>query len=139
MSDGIFSIIGSALNAQDMRMSAIASNLANSSSISKPGEEPYRAREVVFQAMPVEGSNESDTQLGVQVDGVVQSNAPPSMKYDPGSSYANAQGYVVGSNVSPVDEMINMIDSSNSYAASIAMLQQESHIDQQMISGFQVT
>lgn len=138
MSSGIFSIIGSALNAQDMRMSAIASNLANSSSIAKPGEEPYRAREVVFQAMPIDGSNGSNTQLGVEVDGVVQSNAPPSMKYDPGSPDANAQGYVVGSNVSPVDEMINMIDSSNSYSASIAMLQQESRIDQQMINGFQV-
>lgn len=139
MSDGIFSIIGSALNAQDMRMSAIASNLANANSIAKPGEEPYRAREVVFQAMPIEGSNGDDTQLGVDVDNVVQSNAPPSMKYDPESSYANAQGYVVGSNVSPADEMINMIDSSNSYSASIAMLQQESRIDQQMINGFQVT
>lgn len=140
MADGIFSIIGSALNAQDMRMSAIASNLANAGSVTKPGEQPYRAHEVVFQAAPVgEGDDANGGSLGVQVAGVVQSNAPPTLKYDPGSPYANAQGYVTGSNVSPVEEMVNMIDSSNSYSASIALLQQASRIDEQMINSFQVT
>lgn len=140
MSDGVFSIIGSALNAQDMRMSAIASNLANASSIAKPGEEPYRAHEVVFQAAPVGGDSSGNGEsLGVQVAGVVQSNAPPTMKYDPGSPYANAQGYVTGSNVSPVEEMVNMIDSTNSYSASVALLQQTTRIDEDMINSFQVT
>lgn len=140
MSDGIFSIIGSALNAQDMRMSAIASNLANASSVAKPGEQPYRAHEVVLQAASVaddEASNGAD--LGVQVAGVVQSNAPVTMKYDPGSPYANEKGYVTGNNVSPVEEMVNMIDSSNSYSASVALLQQASRVDQDMINSFQVT
>lgn len=139
MSDGIFSIIGSALNAQDMRMSAIASNLANSSSIAKPGEQPYRAHEVVLQAVSDGDETGNGAGLGVQVAGVVQSNAPVTMKYDPGSPDANAQGYVMGSNVSPVEEMVNMIDSSNSYAASVALLQQTSRIDQDMINSFQVT
>lgn len=140
MSDGIFSIIGSALNAQDMRMSAIASNLANAGSVAKPGEQPYRAHELVFQAEPVAGDNgDNNVALGVQVAGVVQSNAPATLKYDPGSPYANAKGYVTGSNVSPVEEMVNMIDSSNSYSASIALLQQASRIDEQMINSFQVT
>lgn len=140
MSDGIFSIIGSALNAQDMRMSAIASNLANASSVAKPGEQPYRAHEVVFQAAPVVGEDgDNSADLGVQVAGVVQSNAPPTTKYDPGSPYADAKGYVTGSNVSPVEQMVDMIDSSNSYSASVALLQQASRIDQQMIDSFQVT
>lgn len=139
MSDGIFSIIGSSLNAQDMRMSAIASNLANASSVTKPGEEPYRAHEVIFQAAPVAGEDGSNVDLGVQVAGVVQSNAPPTMKYDPGNPYANAKGYVTGSNVSPVEQMVDMIDSSNSYSASVALLQQASRVDQQMIDSFQVT
>ncbi len=60
------------------------------------------------------------------------------MKYDPGNPYADAAGYVTSSNVSPVEEMVNMIDSSHSYSASVAMLQQASRIDQQMISSFQV-
>lgn len=138
MSDGIFSIIGSALNAQNQRMSAIASNLANASSVAGPGEQPYRAHEVVFQAEPVVGTG-GNTELGVHVVGTVESNAPPVLKYDPGSPLADAQGYVVGSNVSPVQSMVNMIDASNSYSASIAMLEQNSRIDQQMINSFEVS
>lgn len=121
-------------------MSAIASNLANANSVAKPGEQPYRAHEVVFQAQPATGDDgASNVALGVQVAATVQSNAPLTQKYDPGNPYANAQGYVTGSNVSPVQEMVNMIDSSNSYSASIALLQQSSRIDQQMINSFQVS
>ncbi len=146
MSDSIFSIIGSALNAQDLRMGAISSNLANASSVAAPGEQPYRAHELVFQAQPVVGSDYSpgsadpsgNAALGVQVVANVQSNAPPARKYDPGNPYADASGYVTSSNVSSVDEMVNMIDSSHSYSASVAMLQQATRIDQQMISSFQV-
>lgn len=146
MSDGIFSIIGSALNAQDMRMGAISANLANASSVAAPGQQPYRAHELVFQAQPVadgdyggSGDGGDGTDLGVQVAATVQSNAPPVRKYDPGNPYADSSGYVTSSNVSPVDEMVNMIDSSNSYSASVAMLQQASRVDQQMINSFQVT
>ncbi|MBU6396823.1 MAG: flagellar basal body rod protein FlgC [Rhodospirillales bacterium] len=144
MSGSIFSIIGSALNAQDLRMGAISSNLANASSVAAPGEQPYRAHELVFQAQPVVGGEydggdpSGNAGLGVQVVANVQSNAPPAMKYDPGNPYANASGYVTSSNVSPVEEMVNMIDSSHSYSASVAMLQQASRIDQQMINSFQV-
>jgi len=150
MSSDIFSIVDSALSAQNMRMGAISSNLANVDSITLPGQQPYRAHEMVFSAAPVVGGeygeNGTDTasatdgsNLGVQVAGAVESNAPPVQKYDPGNPYANAQGYVTGSNVSQVNEMVDLIDSSNSYSASIAMLEQTSRIDQQIISSFQVS
>ncbi len=135
----IFGIVGSALAAQNARMGAIASNLANANSITPPGAAPYRAHEVVFEAAPVVGLNGAATaDMGVQVAGAVQSNAPPVQKYDPGSPYANAKGYVTGSNVSQVNEMVDLIDSSSSYSASVAVLQQASRIDQQMLASFQV-
>ncbi len=142
----IFGIVGSALTAQNMRMGAIASNLANVDSITKPGQQPYRAHELVFaSAAAASGEydggasqNGNSADMGVRVLGTVQSNAPVVQKYDPGSPYANAKGYVTGTNVSQVDEMVNLIDSSNTYAASVAVLQQTSRIDQQMISSFQV-
>jgi flagellar basal-body rod protein FlgC len=146
MSSDIFNIVSSALDAQNMRMGAIASNLANVNSITPPGQQPYRAHELVFSAAPVVDGESDDSatdptnpDLGVQVVDTVQSNAAPVQKYDPGNPYADANGYVTGSNVSQVDEMVDMIDSSNSYSASVAMLQQTSRIDQQMISSFQVT
>ncbi len=143
----IFSIVGSALNAQNLRMSTIASNLANVDSITAPGGQPYRAHEVVFQATPIGGDGNGSLgpaagvqdALGVSVAGTVLTNAPPKQQYDPSSPYANAKGYVTGSNVNQVDQMVDLIDSSNSYAASVAVLQQNSRIDQQMVSSFQVT
>ncbi len=141
MSERIFSIVGSALKAQECAMGAIASNLANAASVAAAGQQPYRAQEVVFRPRHGGWGNDGDgtgdaadaTALGVHVVATVQSNAPPNQTYDPGNPYADAQGYVTGSNVSPVDEMVNMIDSSNSYAASVAVLQQASRIDQQML------
>jgi flagellar basal-body rod protein FlgC len=140
-SSDIFSIAGSALNAQDMRMAAIAANLANVDSVTMPGQAPYRAHELVFQAAPpADGDDDANApQPGVQVVDTVQSNAAPARNYEPGNPYADSAGYVTGSNVSQVDEMVNMIDSSNAYSASVAMMQQASRLDQQMISSFQVT
>ncbi|OYV39886.1 MAG: flagellar basal body rod protein FlgC [Rhodospirillales bacterium 20-64-7] len=143
----IFSIVGSALGAQDARLGAIASNLANADTVTRPGAQPYRAHEIVFAAAPLAGaaSGGSDAgsgsglpDLGVTVAGTVQSNAPPVQTYDPGSQFANAQGYVTGSNVSQVGQMVDLIDSSNSYAAAVAILQQSTRIDQQMLASFQV-
>ncbi|MDE8345534.1 MAG: flagellar basal body rod protein FlgC [Acidocella sp.] len=144
MSSGdIFSIVGSALDAQNARMGAIASNLANVNSIAPPGGLPYRAHEVVFEAAPVAGGGANaagpgSPDLGVNVVETVQSNAAPVRTYDPGNPNADAQGYVTESNVSQVGQMVDLIDSSTSYAASIAMLEQASRIDQQLLSSFQV-
>jgi flagellar basal-body rod protein FlgC len=142
MNSDIFAIAGSALDAQNARMAAIASNLANVDSVAAPGTAPYRAHEVIFQAAPANGTDEAAApdavDMGVAVAGTVVSNAPASEKYDPGSPMADAKGYVTGSNVSQVGEMVDLIDSSNSYAASVAMLQQASRIDQQLLSSFQV-
>jgi flagellar basal-body rod protein FlgC len=147
----IFSIVGSSLDAQNARMSAIASNLANADSIAAPGTAPYRAHEVVFEATPADqtdadgtgnGADASDPTAddpGVSVVGTVLSNAAPKMTYDPSSPYANAQGYITGSNVSQVSQMVDLIDSSNSYSASVAVLQQADRVDQQLLSSLQVS
>lgn len=148
----IFSIVGSSLAAQNARMGVIASNLANADSVALPGQAPYRAHEVVFQAAPVDAEaaqaaaflpGDAPTadggSLGVAIAGTVLSNAPPARNYEPGSPYADANGYVTGSNVSQVGQMVDLINSSNSYAASIAVLQQASRVDQQMLNSFQVS
>jgi len=147
MDSDIFSIVGSSLAAQNARMGAIAANLANANSIAPPGTAPYRAQEMVFEAAdPANAQAADDTSsdgaapsMGVTVLGSVQSNAPLQTKYDPSNPNADATGFVTGTNVQPTEEMVNLIDSSTSYAASIAVLQQASRIDQQMLASFQVT
>ena len=149
----IFSIVGSSLDAQGARMGTIASNLANADSIAAPGTAPYRAHEVVFEASALDAMNGDGTDAtdptvandptagdpGVSVVGTVLSNAAPKMTYNPSSPYADAQGYVTSSNVSEVSQMVDLIDSSNSYSASVAVLQQADRVDQQVLSSFQVT
>ena len=51
----VFHIAGSALTAQSMRLNAVASNLANADSIAGPDGKPYRAKQVVFEATPMNG------------------------------------------------------------------------------------
>jgi len=131
----IYSIIGSSLNAQSARMDVIAGNLANVDSVTPEGGTPYRAHEVVFEAAQNADGEDSG---GVSVAGTVLSNAPPRRTYDPGSPFADAKGFVTGSNVSQADQMVDLIDSSNSYSASVAVLQQAARIDQQLISSIQV-
>ncbi len=115
---GIFEIAGSAMNAQSARMNAVASNLANADSVAGADGQPYRAKQVVFAAMPV--GNEGGE--GVRVTQVVNSAAPLRMKYDPSSPNANAQGYVAMPNVNPVEEMVNMISASRAYQTDVEVM-----------------
>ncbi|OIQ97326.1 flagellar basal-body rod protein FlgC [mine drainage metagenome] len=114
----IFTIAGSAMTAQSARMNAVASNLANADSVAGADGQPYRAKQVVFTAMPV--GNEGGQ--GVRVTQVVASAAPLRMKYDPTSPNANAQGYVAMPNVNPVEEMVNMISASRAYQTNAEVI-----------------
>ena len=106
----ILSIAGSALTAQSARLNAVASNLANADTLPGGDGQPYRAKQVLFRATPVEGGG-----VGVRAVQVLESNAPPRLTYDPASPAANEQGYVAMPNVNVVDEMVNMISASRSY------------------------
>src|SRR5208282_5714332 len=97
---GTLSIAGSGMSAESERLSAVASNIANANSAVGGGGKPYRAREVVFQTAPLPGSESDDAaSLGVKVAAVVESDAPTHTVYDPGSGFADANGYVQMPNV----------------------------------------
>ena len=117
----VFSISGSGMSAEAERLSAVASNLANANSSTSSTGQPYKAREVVFRAVPVgEGDGPASVGLaGVQVASVVESPDPARKVYEPGSSLADQDGYVQMSNVNPVDEMVNMISAQQDYQANL--------------------
>ena len=114
----VFQVAGSALTAQSMRLNAVASNLANADSIAGPDGKPYRAKQVVFEAAPVDGSDA----LGVRVKQVVEDASPGRMIYDPRNPAADENGYVMLPNVSVVDEMVNMISASRSYQTNVEVM-----------------
>ncbi|HEY5208127.1 MAG TPA: flagellar basal body rod protein FlgC [Stellaceae bacterium] len=119
----VFSISGSGMLAESQRLAAVASNLANANSVGDAQGQPYRAREVVFQAVaPEDGDGDGAASIGmagVRVAGVVTSSEPARSAYDPGSKFANADGYVQMPNVNPVDEMVNMISAQQNYQADL--------------------
>jgi len=117
----VFHIAGSALTAQSMRLNAVASNLANADSIVGPDGQPYRAKQVVFEAYKMSDAVGMAGQA-VRVKQVVDSAAPPRMVYDPRNPAADANGNVMLPNVNPVEEMVNMISSSRSYQTNVEVM-----------------
>lgn len=115
----IFDIAGSALSAQSLRLNTVASNLANADAVSGDPNNIYKQRLPVFKASIDAGSPDA---AGVQVLGVVESQAPAERRYDPGHPLADAQGYVYAPNVNAVEEMVNLISASRAYQGNVEVL-----------------
>jgi flagellar basal-body rod protein FlgC len=113
----IFDTSGSALSAQSKRMNVAASNMANADSVSGPDGQPYRAKQVIFEA-----ADQGHGIGGVRVTGVIDDPAPMKMEYKPSDPNADADGYVTMPNVDPVHEMVNMISASRSYQANVEVM-----------------
>ena len=115
-----FNISGSAISAQSLRLNTVASNLANVETIAGSEAGAYRSRQPVFQAL-VDGQKRPG-EVGVNMLGIVESQRKVERRYDPGHALANAEGYVFGSNVNPVEEMANMISASRAYQNNVEVL-----------------
>ena len=111
----LFTIAGTALTAQSQRLNVVASNLANADSATSSTGTPYRARQVMFAAIPVEGAAKDPSAQGVRVAGVVEDQSPFKQVYDPKNPLADDKGNVNMPNVNVVEEMVNMISASRSY------------------------
>jgi len=117
----IFDIAGSGMNAQNLRMNVVASNLANVDAVSSSVDETYRARQPVFKAV-LDQANSSNPAVGVQMAGVVESEAPLVREYAPQHALADEDGYIYRPNVSVVEEMANMISASRAYQNNVEVV-----------------
>lgn len=117
----VFDIAGSGLAAQSVRLNTVASNLANADSVSGDPSKVYKARHPVFEAVRAAlGSEQGDS--AVRVRGIVQSEAAPAARYEPGNPLADAQGYVYAANVNVIEEMVDMISASRAYQNNVEVL-----------------
>lgn len=114
----IFQVSGSAISAQSQRLNTVASNLANADTVAGPDGQAYKARQVVFQTLPLAGAGSA----GVQVSTVREDSSPGRRVHDPGHPQADGEGYVTYSNVNSVEEMVNMISASRSYQNNIEVM-----------------
>ena len=110
----IFNVSGSAMSAQAQRLNVVASNLANADSATSASGQAYRAKQVVFQTVPME-----DGGSAVKVQQVVEDASPLKQVYDPKNPLADDKGFVSMPNVNVVDEMVNMLSASRAYQNNV--------------------
>ncbi len=127
----IFDIAGSGMAAQSIRLNTTASNIANAETASSSTGDVYRARKPVFaavqqdvlrEAMGQALGQETPEATGVMVKGIVESDAPLEMRYQPDHPQANEQGYVFYPNVNVVEEMADMMSASRSFQTNVEIM-----------------
>jgi len=121
----IVDVAASGIAAQRTRLSTTASNLANANSTRTQEGGPYRRRDPVFESESIGGPFAD--RLGrhvraVRVDRIVADDRPPIERFDPSHPDANDEGYVSMPNVSPVEELANMMSAMRTYEANLLML-----------------
>ncbi|MGL4206652.1 MAG: flagellar basal body rod protein FlgC [Aeromonadaceae bacterium] len=114
----IFDIAGSAMSAQSVRLNTTASNLANAESVSSSADTTYRARRPVFAAA-LDDAMGAEQSAGVQVKGIVESDAPLLREFNPTHPLADKDGFIYRPNVNQVEEMADMMSASRSYQTNV--------------------
>jgi len=115
----------SGLTAQRLRMDTIASNLANIETTRTPEGGPYKRKDVMFTALPLDEfattleNALADQVRQVKVTEVVEDQSPPAMVFNPGHPDANEEGYVAMPNINLMEEMVNLINATRSFEANI--------------------
>ncbi|MDO6595091.1 flagellar basal body rod protein FlgC [Neptuniibacter sp. 1_MG-2023] len=134
----VFGIAGSAMNAQTIRLNTTASNMANAESISSSIDETYRARKPVFSVQQTDPLADNKFGVaagqGVQVLGIVESQAELRKEYNPEHPMADEQGFIYYPNVNVVEEMADMISASRSFQINTEILNTAKQMLQQTIS-----
>lgn len=123
-------VSSSALSAERTRMNLISSNLANANASRTPEGGPYKRKDAVFTATPLENSFNraldgatAQQVRRVEVSQIVEDQNPPRLQYDPSHPDADPQGYVAMPNVNVVEEMADMIGATRAYEANVTAVQ----------------
>jgi flagellar basal-body rod protein FlgC len=121
----IFDVAGSGLSAESVRLNTVASNLANADTVSGNPNTVYRAKHPVFEAVrsALAGNLKGGAaSAAVKVDGILESNAAPLSRYEPGNPLADTNGYVYAPNVNSIEEMVDMISASRAYQNDVSVM-----------------
>lgn len=123
---GTLDISTSGLVAQRARLDAIAANLANMNTIldSSGKVNPYRRKEVFFAPGSPGAASAEGRSFGVHIAAIQEERTLPTPReYDPDNPFAYKdgpwKGYVAGTNVNPMVEMVNQVDAARAYEANI--------------------
>ncbi|BDY05680.1 flagellar basal body rod protein FlgC [Ferrimonas sp. YFM] len=127
----IYDIAGSSLAAQTQRLNTVASNLANADAAAPDADQAYRAVKPVFRAIYDQFNGVPSAK--VEVAAVVQTDAPVEMRFEPNHPYANEEGFVAYSNVDTVAEMADMMSATQSFEASVNIMNRARSMQQGLL------
>ncbi len=118
---GSLDVSVSGMIAQRTRMEVAIANLANQGTIqdARGNNVPYQRRFAVLAAGDPSATGSARSQ-GVHVSSIELDDAAPIMRYEPGSPFADSDGYVAYPNIDPMTETINAMDAQRAYEANLA-------------------
>ena len=116
-----------ALNAQKTRLDIIAQNIANAHTTRGPNGLPYQRQVVTFETELVRQMTDrmepgSQALSSVRVADISSDPSPGQRVYDPDHPDADDQGMVMLPNVNIAHEMVDLITSSRTYEANLAVV-----------------
>ncbi len=117
----VFDISGAGMSAQSVRLNTTASNIANADSVSSSVDQTYRARHPIFATQMQKAADGQDQSVSVQVLGIVESDKPLNVEFQPDHPMADKDGYIYKPNVNVIEEMTNMISASRSYQTNVQL------------------
>ena len=142
-SDSLFSIMdiaSSGLVAERMRMNVIANNIANVNTTKAADGKPFRRKFVVFTSefqKELQANVKGTEKLGgVKIKEIKTSNEPFEKMYIPGHPDADKDGYVLSSNVKGASEMVDLMMSSRSYEANLAIMRSAQRMINRTLQAF---
>ena len=115
----VLDVSATGMSAQSVRLNTTASNLANANSVSSSANETYRSRQPIFAAELNSAKSGLRSDVGVKVQGIVESDAPLNKEFAPNHPKADGEGFIYHSNVNVMEEMANMISASRSYQTNV--------------------
>jgi len=117
----IFDIAGRAMSAQQVRLNAVASNLANAQSISSTADNASRAMRPVFETEYAAFMQNTGVAT-VSAVGIERSQAVPEKRYSPSHPLADKDGYIYATNVDNNEEMVEMMEAARQYQNNVEVI-----------------
>ena len=115
----------SALTVERARIEVAVSNMANADSTRSVNGQPYRRRDVMLAADPVDSFDAvlgQASATGVKVAAIVEDQMPYRKRYEPSHPDADAEGFVSLPNVDSSEEMVDMLGAARAYQANLAAI-----------------
>jgi flagellar basal-body rod protein FlgC len=125
-----------ALNAERIRMDVVSENIANINTTKGLDGKPYQRQEVAFASVlkAQQDGEAGDGAQAVTIAQIVKDNRPPRMVYNPTHPDADGDGMVAMPDINISEEMVDMIASSRSYEANLAVAKNARSMAMQDIS-----